>query len=106
MVCSLVAPFFGRTALNWIVDMSAIGAAIGYGYTSAAAMLQACRENRPWLVASGAAGVLLSIFFCVILLVPIKGLDCCLGKEGYICLAVWTALGLVFYLSTRRGKEK
>ncbi len=106
MVCSMVAPFFGRTALNWIVDMSAIGGAIGYGYTSAAAMLQARKENRPWLVASGAVGVLLSIFFCVILLVPIKGLDCCLGREGYICLAIWTALGLIFYLSTRKGKDK
>ena len=33
-------------------------------------------------------------------------LDCCLGREGYICLAIWTALGLIFYLSTRKGKDK
>ncbi|MDO4418417.1 MAG: amino acid permease, partial [Eubacteriales bacterium] len=34
LVIALAAPFFGRTALGWIVDMSSIGAAIGYGYTS------------------------------------------------------------------------
>ena len=37
LVIALAAPFFGRTALGWIVDMSSIGAAIGYGYTSLAA---------------------------------------------------------------------
>ncbi|MBQ7575215.1 MAG: APC family permease [Bacteroidales bacterium] len=105
MIFSLIAPFFGRTALNWIVDMSSIGAAIGYGYTSAAAMIHAHKEKNKAMTVCGAIGLLLSVFFCVILLVPIKGLDCCLGKEGYICLVIWTVLGLAFYLSTfRAGK--
>lgn len=105
MAFSLVAPFFGRTALNWIVDMSATGAAIGYGYTSAATLLRARREGRTGLVISGAAGVVLSLFFCFILLVPVRGLDCCLGRESYICLAVWTLLGAVFYLG-RGGRQR
>ena len=107
MIFSLIAPFFGRTALNWIVDMSSIGAAIGYGYTSTAAMLQAYKDKNTAMTVCGAIGLLLSAFFCVILLVPIKGLDCCLGREGYICLIVWTVIGLAFYLSTfRKGAEK
>ncbi|MFQ9868382.1 MAG: hypothetical protein ACLRWP_16610 [Bilophila wadsworthia] len=27
---TLIAPFFGRSALNWIVDMSAMGTALAY----------------------------------------------------------------------------
>lgn len=107
MAISMVAPFFGRTALNWIVDMSSIGAAIGYGYTSAAAFKHARKEGRGGIAACGAFGVILSIIFCVLLLVPIADLGCCLGREGYICLGIWTAMGLIFYLSTRRsGEEK
>ena len=43
---ALIAPFFGRTALGWIVDMSSTGAAIGYGYTSLAAYKFAKKENN------------------------------------------------------------
>jgi len=106
MAISMVAPFFGRTALNWIVDMSSIGAAIGYGYTSAAAFKHARKEGHRGIAASGAIGVILSIIFCILLLVPIGNLGCCLGREGYICLGVWILMGLIFYLSTFRSADK
>ena len=38
MVISLSGPVFGREALGWFVDMSAIGASIGYFFTSAATL--------------------------------------------------------------------
>ena len=106
MVISVIAPFFGRTALNWIVDMSSIGAAIGYGYTSAAAFKHARKRGDKGIAISGLAGVVISVAFCALLLVPIRGLDCCLGKEGYICLGIWTLLGIIFYLNTKRKKAE
>ena len=36
---SLLAPWFGRQALLWVVDMSALGTAFGYGYTCLAAYI-------------------------------------------------------------------
>ena len=30
---TLIAPWFGRSALNWIVDMSAMGTALAYLFT-------------------------------------------------------------------------
>ncbi len=104
MGVSMIAPFFGREALGWIVDMSSIGAAIGYGYTSAAALVHAARERRPGLVFTGALGLVMSLAFCVLLLVPIPGLGCSLGKESLVSLGVWCVLGLVFYLCRNKPK--
>lgn len=44
MAFSMIAPLFGRGVLLWIVDMSAIGATIGYGYTSWSAYVQAKKK--------------------------------------------------------------
>ena len=41
-------------------------------------------------------GRIFSFFFAVLLLIPIPGLSCSLGKESYICLIIWIVLGLVF----------
>lgn len=47
----------------------------------------------------------MAVVFAVLLLVPIPGLSCSLGKESYICLLIWVALGLIFYLIGRRKKK-
>ena len=104
MALSLIAPFFGRTALGWIVDMSSIGAAIGYGYTSLSAFKFAREERNRGIMASGILGALLALFFCVILIIPIPVFRCSLSKESYICLIVWIILGVVFYLRSRKSR--
>lgn len=71
MLISLFAPFFGRTALGWIVDMSSIGAAIGYGYTSLAAFSFARKEKNIMIMISGILGFMISLVFAVLLLIPI-----------------------------------
>lgn len=102
MCIALIAPFFGRTALGWIVDMSSLGAAIGYGYTSAAAMKFAKKEGNINIMITGAFGLIMGIVFCVLLLVPIPMFNCSLGKESYICLLIWIVLGIIFYISSRK----
>ena len=107
LIVSLAAPFFGRTALGWIVDMSSIGAAIGYGYTSLSAFKFAIKERDRQIMFTGVVGAVLSLMFCVLLLVPIPELNCSLGEESYICLVIWIVLGIVFYLnsiSKRKGQ--
>ena len=106
MLISIIAPFFGRTALGWIVDMSSLGAAIGYGYTSITAMIRARKESRYSIVISGALGTVLSCVFVVLLLVPIPFLDCSLGFESYVCLVIWVILGIVFYVKARKAYRK
>ncbi len=105
MCLALIAPFFGRNALTWLVDMTSLGAAIGYGYTSAAAVKYARQEGRNGIVLSGIFGTILAIVLAAILLIPIPVLNCSLGKESYICLVAWIILGLVFYMSQRKKNK-
>lgn len=102
LAISVIAPFFGRIAIGWIVDMSAVGAAIGYGYTSAAAFKNAKQEGNIKIMITGAVGTVLSAIFLVLLLVPIKMFNCSLSKESYICLIVWIVLGIIFYFVKRK----
>ena len=104
MVVALVAPFFGRTALGWIVDMSSIGAAIGYGYTSLAAYKFAKQEGNTGIMISGIIGACMALMFCILLLVPISMFNCSLGKESYTCLIIWIVLGLLFYYHSKKNK--
>lgn len=104
MIISLIAPFFGRTALGWIVDMSSTGAAIGYAYTSAAALKLALKEKKTGVIITGILGVIMALAFLVLLLVPIPMFNCSLGKESYICLLIWVVLGVIFYFSSKKRK--
>ena len=105
MVIAMIAPFFGRTALGWIVDMSSLGAAIGYGYTSLAATKYAKEEGNSGLVFTGVLGTIMALIFCILLLVPIPMFGCSLGKESMICLIVWVVMGIIFYLGTSKKRK-
>lgn len=105
MCVSIIAPFFGRTVLGWIVDMSSVGAAIGYGYTSGAAFCYAKKQGDKKIMLTGLIGMLIAFMILVLLLVPIKGLDCSLGVESYVCLLAWSLLGWLFYKKTNKRKK-
>ena len=101
---SLSGPILGREALGWFVDMAAIGASIGYFYTSAATLITLKRfgDARPFLKAMAVLGVIFSVAFMILQLIPIPGLSGVhFGKESYIMLLVWIALGAVFYVRQR-----
>lgn len=106
LMIALIAPFFGRTALGWIVDMSSIGAAIGYGYTSLAAWKFAKKENNRGIMATGIIGGMMALAFMILLLVPIPMFNCSLGKESYISLIAWIVMGIVFYFTAKQKREQ
>ena len=105
IVVSLSGPILGREALGWFVDMSAIGASIGYFFTSASTLVTARRDGdgTPFLKAMATLGVVFSVIFMVLQLIPIPGLNGVhFGRESYIMLVIWIAVGLVFYAMQRR----
>lgn len=102
LAIALIAPFFGRTALGWIVDMSSIGAAIGYGFTSLAAFRFAREEGNTQVMCTGILGSIMALVFILLLLVPIPMFNCSLGRESYICLIIWIIMGAVFYFRSRK----
>lgn len=102
MVISLSGPIFGREALGWFVDMSAIGASIGYGFTCIATLKTLKQEGEYNLLVKIAAiiGTLFSIMFIILQLVPIPQLSFVhFGKQSYIMLAVWIVIGAMFYIT-------
>lgn len=105
VIVSLSGPILGREALGWFVDMSAIGASIGYFFTSAATLITIKRDKdgRVFLKTMAITGVVFSIVFMILQLVPIPGLKGVhFGKESYIMLIIWVAIGAVFYAMQRK----
>ncbi len=106
MLVSLSGPILGREALGWFVDMSAIGASIGYGFTCLATLttLKRDKDGSTFLKVMAVLGAIFSACFMILQLVPIPGLDGVhFGKESYIMLLVWVALGGIFYLKQRKN---
>ena len=100
ILVSLSGPILGREALGWFVDMSAIGASIGYFFTCASTLvtMKRCGDHSPVLKGVAIFGVVISCIFMILQLVPIPGLSGVhFGTESYILLGVWVLLGAVFY---------
>lgn len=94
---SLIIPFFGRTAIGWIVDVTTIGATIAYGYTSASAFKRAKTEGRKLIMATGVIGFVMSVAFSIYLLIPNYLSASPLATESYLILAAWSILGVLFF---------
>ncbi len=106
MLISLSGPVLGREALGWFVDMSAIGASMGFFFTSASALRKMKKDGdgSRGLKAAATLGVLFSLLFMVLQLIPIPGLSGVhFGKESYFLLIVWIVIGVIFY--TLRKKK-
>ncbi len=95
---SLLAPWFGREVIVWVVDMAAVGTACGYLYTCLAAFSVARRRRAR---VEAVLGALLSAGFLVLLCVP--GMPGFMALPSWIALAGWIALGALFYF--RRARE-
>ena len=101
LVISLCGPILGREALGWFVDMSAIGASIGFGFTCLSTLVTMKRDgDSAWFIKTAAVlGAVFSGIFMVLQLIPIPGLSGVhFGKQSYIMLIIWIVLGVIFYL--------
>ena len=106
ILISLSGPILGREALGWFVDMSAIGASIGFFFTSVSALVTMKRDKdgSTGLKIMSTFGAIFSIFFVILQLVPIPGLSGVhFGNESYLMLVVWIVIGLVFFFKQRKN---
>ena len=97
LAVSCLIPFVGRTVVGWIVDVTTVGASIAYAYVSWCAFTVARRERRPFIVASGCAGLVVSLAFLVYFLVPNFWVVDALSPESYLILSVWSIVGIVVF---------
>lgn len=106
MAICLVAPWFGRTALSWVVDMASLGFTFAFMYTCATAyrMLgwtssrqggsDSLNHSTPKKLAAG-LGVLIALAFTVLLLAP--GSPAQLSVASLIAMGAWILLGVIFF---------
>ncbi|MBP5177006.1 MAG: amino acid permease, partial [Clostridia bacterium] len=107
LIISLVIPFFGRTAISWIVDVTTVGATIAYMFTSAAAFKTAREEKSTQGMVFGVTGFIVSLFFAVAFLVPNLISVKTLATESYLIFAAWGLIGfLVFYWLLRHDDKR
>jgi len=100
MVLSIILSLFGRNTLNWFVDLTAFGAIVGFGYTSAAAWKLAKTEGNRKTMTTGLIGTIISLIFVVVQIVPRLSAMEAMGSEAFLLLSIWCLLGFVFYWRT------
>ncbi|MGM0941836.1 MAG: APC family permease [Bacillota bacterium] len=115
VVVSAFAPWFGREALLWVVDMSSVGVTIAYFYTcyTAFTLFKTKKDKSfdpkkhavsPFKKTVSAIGMLASLVFLALLLIP--GSPAFLGIQSRIALAAWIGLGVIFYFAKRTEFNK
>ena len=97
MLISIPIPFFGRTAISWIIDVNTVGATIAYAYTSAVAFIMARRENKPVMKVTGIIGCIISLIFFLYLMIPNFWAINAMSNESYLIFIVWSILGFIFF---------
>jgi len=107
LAVSVVLPFFGRTAISWIVDVTTVGATIAYAFASAAAWKEARGQKNRLFMVTGIIGMIVSLLFALEFLVPNIVSIKTLATESYLILAAWGILGfVVFRLILKRDADK
>lgn len=100
MTLAIIAPFFGREVLGWLVDMTSVGAGMGFTYTCASALKIAKREGDKDQVIISAIGLAFATFFMLLLVIPKSPGFLSIQAWGF--LLVWFAIGAVFFFLNRK----
>ncbi len=108
MAISVIVPFFGRTAIVWIVDVTTISATIVYVYSSVCALRLATVDKSATLRIRiiSVIGAVFSVISFLFLLIPNVVSENKLATESYLILTVWSIVGLLYYwIVFRRDKN-
>ena len=104
---SSVLPFFGRTAISWIVDVTTVGGTIAFAFTSASALRTARKSGEKWAAVTGVVGLAVSLLFALEFLIPNLLSVQTLSTESYLILAAWGILGFaVFYCLLKKDTQR
>lgn len=115
VLIAMIAPWFGRNVLGWVVDMSSVGVTIAYFYTcyTAFSLFKWRKDqqyNKGYYVVSpmrkvlAGLGAIVSVVFLGLLIVP--GSPAYLEVQSRIALVIWIVMGIIFYLVKRKDYKK
>ena len=98
-LATLVVPL-GRAVIGVVVDISILGAAVAYAYTSAAAFKTACKAGDRGTQATGLLGLVVSIVVIFLFIMPFMTFDATMiATESYLVLIIWCLAALATFIT-------
>ena len=95
----LVVPL-GRAVIGVVVDISILGAAVAYAYTSAAALKTARKAGDRGTQVTGLLGLVVSIVVIFLFVMPFMTFDATMiATESYLVLIVWCLAALATFIT-------
>lgn len=109
---SIIAPFFGRKMLSWVVDAGNFGCCLAYCMVALSFIILRKKNpemKRPYKVKNyklvGALAVIMSGFMVVMYMIPNSG--CTLVAQEWVIVGGWALLGALFFIVCKlKYKEK
>ena len=108
--CCVIAPFFGRGVLVWLVDAASFGCVIAYVFVSISYVILRFKEPemiRPYKVKHGKLvgiiAIILSDFMAALYIIPqsVFSFGAGLIWQEWIVVGVWALIGVVFYFYSK-----
>lgn len=107
-IACVVAPFFGRGVLVWLVDAASFGCVIAYMFVSISFCILRKKKPemaRPYKVKAGrfvgVMAVLMVGFMTLLYIVP-ASFSAALVWQEWIVVGIWLALGAFFYFYSKK----
>ena len=107
-IACVVAPFFGRGVLVWLVDAASFGCVIAYMFISISFCILRKKKpemERPYKVKAGKfvgfMAVLMAGFMTLLYIVP-ASFSAALVWQEWIVVGIWLALGVFFYFYSKK----
>lgn len=107
-IACVVAPFFGRGVLVWLVDAASFGCVIAYMFVSISFCVLRKKKPemaRPYKVKAGkfvgVMAVLMAGFMTLLYIVP-ASFSAALVWQEWIVVGIWLALGAFFYFYSKK----
>lgn len=107
-IACVVAPFFGRGVLVWLVDAASFGCVIAYMFVSISFCILRKKKPemaRPYKVKAGrfvgVMAVLMAGFMTLLYIVP-ASFSAALVWQEWIVVGIWLALGVFFYFYSKK----
>lgn len=107
-IACVVAPFFGRGVLVWLVDAASFGCVIAYMFVSISFCILRKKKPemaRPYKVKAGkfvgAMAVLMAGFMTLLYIVP-ASFSAALVWQEWVVVGIWLALGVFFYFYSKK----
>lgn len=106
-IACVVAPFFGRGVLVWLVDAASFGCVIAYMFVSISFCILRKKKpemERPYKVKAGkfvgTMAILMAGFMTILYIVP-ASFSVALIWQEWVVVGIWLVLGVFFYIYSK-----